>query len=348
MRARFDTHRHPSGVLTGVYVIHLQQVAVPLVDHVDSQARNRVAQIEIDPVVQRTDAVTVFDLQSVGPRGDIARDEVAERGVAALQEVVPLALGDVVGGTVVTLLLGHPDPGVVAQRLTHQHPLGLHVGIPAGGQHHGVGGVGPDRPGDHVAGDNAAGHTVGDDQIQHLVAGVQANAALGDLAMQRPGGGKLQLLAGLPARVVGPGHLHATKRSGRQLAAVLAGERGGDAVRAARAVVIGEALDLVAKLAQGGRAAGAGQPTPDDDDTELAPVQRGHQPVGHFSPVPRGGRVTVGHPAVHRRADNAQLIKQKTGHDTTPLSTAIGSEMLPTITASATTPATATDTCRRR
>src|SRR6476659_6987469 len=32
MRARSDTHRHLSGVLAGVYVIHLQQVAVPLVD----------------------------------------------------------------------------------------------------------------------------------------------------------------------------------------------------------------------------------------------------------------------------------------------------------------------------
>src|SRR4029077_19281335 len=39
-----------------------------------------------------------------------------------------------------------------------------------------------------------------------------------------------QLLAGLPAGVVGPRDLHATKRSGRQLAAVLTGERRTDRV----------------------------------------------------------------------------------------------------------------------
>jgi hypothetical protein len=54
------------GVLAGVYPIHAQQVAVPLVDHVDSQARNRVAQVEIDAVVQRTDAVTIMNLHVVG------------------------------------------------------------------------------------------------------------------------------------------------------------------------------------------------------------------------------------------------------------------------------------------
>ena len=40
----------------------------------------------------------------------------------------------------------------------------------------------------------------------------------------------LQLLAGLPAGVVGARNLHAAERSGRQLPAVLAGERGTDGV----------------------------------------------------------------------------------------------------------------------
>ena len=73
----------------------------------------------------RADAVTVLNFQGVGARGDIAWDEVAERRVAALQEVVALVLGDVVGGTVITLCLGHPYACVVAQRFAHQHPLGL-------------------------------------------------------------------------------------------------------------------------------------------------------------------------------------------------------------------------------
>src|SRR6478672_7935034 len=80
---------------------------------------------------------------------------------------------------------------------------------------------------------------------------------------------------------------------------------GGDAMRAAWAVVVGEALHVVAQLAERCRAPGAGKPAADHDHGELAPIQRGHQTVGRFASVPRGGRIAVGHSAVHARADNA-------------------------------------------
>ena len=60
--------------------------------------------------------------------GDVAGDQVAERRVDALEVVVAVLLGDlprVLGA--VGLLLGHPDPAVVAQRLAHQRELGLVV-----------------------------------------------------------------------------------------------------------------------------------------------------------------------------------------------------------------------------
>ena len=87
-------------------------------------------------------------------------------------------------------------------RVLRKRGLVVHVAVPTGRQHHGVGGERPDLPRHHVAGDNAARDAVLDDQIEHLVAGVQAHRALGDLAMQRLRRGQLQLLAGLPPRVV--------------------------------------------------------------------------------------------------------------------------------------------------
>src|SRR5258708_2738075 len=54
---------------------------------------------------------------------------------------------------------------------------------------------------------------------------MQANGAPCGLAPQRLRRRDLQLLAGLPAGVVGPRDLHTTKRSRCQLAAVLTGER---------------------------------------------------------------------------------------------------------------------------
>ena len=115
-------------------------------------------------------------------------------------------------------------------RVLRKRGLVVHVAVPTGRQHHGVGGERPDLPGHHVAGDNAARYAVLDDQIEHLVAGVQADRALGNLAMKRLGRRKLQLLAGLSPRVVRPRHLHTAERAGGQLAAVLAGKGSADRV----------------------------------------------------------------------------------------------------------------------
>ena len=53
---------------------------------------------------------------------------------------------------------------------------------------------------------------------------------------------------------------------------------GGDAVRAARAVLVTERLHVVALLAEGGRGRAAGQAGADDDDLEFPAIVRRDQP----------------------------------------------------------------------
>src|ERR1035437_3650640 len=53
-------------------------------------------------------------------RCDVARHQVPEGRVLALQEVVALRLGNLAGRALIALLGGHPDAAVVAQRLAHQ------------------------------------------------------------------------------------------------------------------------------------------------------------------------------------------------------------------------------------
>lgn len=62
-----------------------------------------------------------------GAGGDVARDQVAEGRVDALQVVVALVLGDPVRRPVVALGLRYPDAAVVAQRLAHQGEFRLVV-----------------------------------------------------------------------------------------------------------------------------------------------------------------------------------------------------------------------------
>src|SRR5690606_2000348 len=70
-------------------------------------------------------AVAVVAHRLRGPGSDVPGNQVPERGVAAFQEVVPLRFGDLVGRAGVALLLGGPDPAVVAQALAHEGELGL-------------------------------------------------------------------------------------------------------------------------------------------------------------------------------------------------------------------------------
>src|SRR5690606_27814952 len=105
--------------------VHLEEVAVAILDYVAPESLDGVAEIEVDADARRSDAASLVDHLLGSTRGDVARGEVAEARIVALEVVVALALGDVVGVTRVPLLQRHPDPPVVAQRLAHQRELGL-------------------------------------------------------------------------------------------------------------------------------------------------------------------------------------------------------------------------------
>ena len=208
----------------------------------------------------------------------------------------------------------------------------VHVAVTAGGQHGCVAGVSLQLAGQQVAHDHALTAPVVDDQVNQVVVSEDLHVAGTDLAVQRRGGGQLQLLTRLATGVVGAGDLNATEGTGCQGAAVLAGERradsvhvvndlrglhsqapavvlaaavvaaldrvlgvqvggvviqlftaGGvhttlrsDGVRAARGVVVGEHLDVVAQLAECGSCGATGQAGADDEDAELVAVQRRH------------------------------------------------------------------------
>ena len=113
----------------------MKQVAVLRADRLDAVAGDGVAEIEIDGIPGRADAVARVAAFLGGPRGHVARHEIAEGRVPPLEEIVAVLVGNLVGGTVVPLLLGHPHAAVVAEAFAHQRELGLVVsaGGDAGG-----------------------------------------------------------------------------------------------------------------------------------------------------------------------------------------------------------------------
>ena len=124
---RVDPHGNLVRVLVGDALVHLEEVPVALLDHVVAEALDRLLEVEVDAVLLRPDTATGVDFGLDRARRHVARHEVAERGVAPLEEVVAVVDGDLVGCPGIVELLRDPDPTVVAQRLRHQRELALEV-----------------------------------------------------------------------------------------------------------------------------------------------------------------------------------------------------------------------------
>jgi len=120
-----DPHRHFVRILVGDLLVHVEQVAVLLLDHLGTEACDRVFEIEIDGEPAVADAAAVVGHLLRVARRDVARDEVAERRVLPLEIIVALLLGNLLGRARVALLLRHPDASVVAQALAHERELRL-------------------------------------------------------------------------------------------------------------------------------------------------------------------------------------------------------------------------------
>ena len=145
---RVDAHGGLVRVLTGDAIVHLEEIAVLLLDLLGAEALGGFGEVQVDPEPRAAHAPAIVADLLGGAAGDVAGGQVAVRGVFALQVVVPLLLGNLVRRALVALLQGHPDAAVVAQALGHEGELALVVpgDGDAGGVDLGVAGVAEGGP----------------------------------------------------------------------------------------------------------------------------------------------------------------------------------------------------------
>ena len=108
-----------------------------------------VGEIEIDAAAARADAAALVAHLLGRARGDVARGQVAEARIFALQVIIALALRESrLGWRLSPVLLRHPDAAVVAQRFGHQRQLRLMIAgdRDAGRMNLRVAGIGEGRP----------------------------------------------------------------------------------------------------------------------------------------------------------------------------------------------------------
>src|SRR5271157_3850281 len=122
-----DPHRDLVRILVGDPLVHVEEVAVALADRRYAETVDRFREIKIDAQPGLTHApALVADLLG-RPRGNVAGGKVAVARVLALQVIIALVLGNLSWWPRVSLLLGDPDPAIVAERLGHERQLALMV-----------------------------------------------------------------------------------------------------------------------------------------------------------------------------------------------------------------------------
>ena len=192
MHGRIDAHRRLVTVFAGNLLVHLEQVAVLLLDGGAPHPLYRVAQIQVHRLPGSANAVTAVAHLLGGARGDIARHQVPERRVTLLQVVVALLLRDGGRRARVALLFRHPHAPVVAQALAHQGELGLMLA-----RHRDAGGMNLHEAGVGEQGASLVGAPGGGD-VAHLGVGGQV------VEVAVAAGGQYHRVGGV--RVQPPGH----------------------------------------------------------------------------------------------------------------------------------------------
>ncbi len=131
-----DLHRLLIGADVGNLLVHVEKVAVALLDDLLAQTLDGGLEVEEYGQAGLVHAEACVAALLGGTRRHVARHEVAERRVAALQIVVAVFFGDVrrflgarADGLDVFDLLRHPDAAVVAQRLRHEGQFRLLVAM---------------------------------------------------------------------------------------------------------------------------------------------------------------------------------------------------------------------------
>ena len=120
----------------GNLFVHVEEVAITLLNGLKSKAFDALREIEehckTRVVYSKSLVATLF----CGTRGHVARNQVAEGGIATFQVIVAIFFGNVRPAFLSCLqclsvfnLLGHPDTAVVTQRLRHQRQFRLLVAV---------------------------------------------------------------------------------------------------------------------------------------------------------------------------------------------------------------------------
>ena len=127
-----DLHRLLVGAHVGDLLVHVEEVAVTLLDDLLAQTLDGGLEVEEDGQTGLVHAEACVAALLGGTRRHVARHEVAEGRIAALQIVVAILLGDVrrlLGAAADRLhvldLLRYPDAAVVTQRFGHQRQFRL-------------------------------------------------------------------------------------------------------------------------------------------------------------------------------------------------------------------------------
>ena len=127
-----DLHRLLVGAHVGDLLVHVEEVAVTLLDDLLAQTLDSGLEVEEDGQTGLVHAEACVAALLGCTRRHVARHEVAEGRIAALQIVVAILLGDVrrlLGAAADRLhvldLLRYPDAAVVTQRFGHQRQLRL-------------------------------------------------------------------------------------------------------------------------------------------------------------------------------------------------------------------------------
>src|SRR5262252_2648801 len=147
MYGRVDAHRLFVGVLGRDALVHLEEVAVALLDHAFAEALDRVGEIEVDAAPARPHAAALVTDLFGRARRDVARRQIAVARVSAFEIIIALVFGDLARAAAVAGFLRRPDAAVVAKRFGHQRQLRLIIAADrdAGRVDLSVAGVGEER-----------------------------------------------------------------------------------------------------------------------------------------------------------------------------------------------------------
>ena len=98
MDCRIDAHRYFVGILAGDALVHVEQVAVAFLDDVPAQPLNRIAEIQVYAQPGLPDAAAFVANRFRVARRHIARHQVSETRIPALQVIIASASGICPGG----------------------------------------------------------------------------------------------------------------------------------------------------------------------------------------------------------------------------------------------------------